>query len=406
MQGLTVTAVIPKAPASGASAADGASDAVALDGAFAALLAAHIKGEAGQLMIPLADGVGSPSIQAETGAGEDLSLVDTKPEDQADPATVPVADSSQLVMVLASELAPMVVPAVVPAVAPVQQAVSTTTEVVTADAAVVVTSGEVPNLVPTDPSARASLGVAPTDGVPVSEQGDAKTSASVPLMVSESAPGTASSGEVNAAEFAASGKMLPDTTETKLADARIAAPLLSDAQSRPEVTPGTLAGVMNAAYVSRDVEIRTPTTVQPLVGSSSWSDALGEKVVWMAGQKQQVAELRLNPPNLGPMEVRLTLSNDQVSAVFVSHQPAVREAIEAAMPRLREMFADSGMMLGNAMVSSDSLPQQQAPGQDGRSSGSSSEESGFFSLDGTVPVSTRAGGSPTSSGRGLVDLFA
>jgi len=146
--------------------------------------------------------------------------------------------------------------------------------------------------------------------------------------------------------------------------------------------------------------------VQALIGSAGWGDAMGQKVVWMASQQQQVAELHLNPPHLGPMEVRLTINNDQVTALFVSHQPAVREAIEAAMPRLREMFADSGMMLGNAMVSSDSLPQQQASGQDDQTSGSLRRPDYPFAVDGSAPGSMRGVLPLRGDGRGLVDLFA
>ena len=97
------------------------------------------------------------------------------------------------------------------------------------------------------------------------------------------------------------------------------------------------------------------------VGASGWDRGLGDKLVWMAGQKQQVAELHLNPPDLGPLKITLTLNHDQASAQFVSAHAAVREAIEAAMPRLREMLADSGITLGNANVSTDAFREQAQP---------------------------------------------
>ena len=177
-------------------------------------------------------------------------------------------------------------------------------------------------------------------------------------------------------------------------------------QRLPDAVPA-VPMVMNAIPAQDVSEIKAPVgSVQPPVGTSAWGDALGQKIVWMAGQHQQVAELHLNPPHLGPMEVHLTINNDQVSALFVSHQPAVREAIEAAMPRLREMFADSGMMLGNAMVSSDSLPQQRNSGQEGRS-GLSQSRSDFTLVEGySLPVTARGIMSLNSDGSGLVDLFA
>ena len=72
----------------------------------------------------------------------------------------------------------------------------------------------------------------------------------------------------------------------------------------------------------------------------------------MVSQQQQVAELSLNPPDLGPLQIVLTVDNDQASAMFVSNNADVRQALEAALPRLKEMMADSGISLGNTTISS------------------------------------------------------
>jgi len=107
-------------------------------------------------------------------------------------------------------------------------------------------------------------------------------------------------------------------------------------------------------------------SVEPRVGAPGWDAALGQKVAWLVNQRHQVAEMQLNPPNLGPLEVKITIANDQASALFVSHHAAVRDAIEAALPRLREMLAENGIMLGNAQVSAESFPREQAANGDGR----------------------------------------
>ncbi len=85
-----------------------------------------------------------------------------------------------------------------------------------------------------------------------------------------------------------------------------------------------------------------------------WPDALGERVVWMAGRGgSQHATLRLNPPHLGSVEVRLTVSpqDGQASVSFHVQHPDAREAIQAALPRLREMMAEAGIQLTDAQVS-------------------------------------------------------
>ncbi len=103
--------------------------------------------------------------------------------------------------------------------------------------------------------------------------------------------------------------------------------------------------------------------VQTRVGERGWDQAVGEKLVWMVDQKHQVAQLHLNPPDLGPLKISISLDQNQASAQFFSAHASVREALEVAMPRLREMLADSGITLGNASVGAEAFrePTQQPP---------------------------------------------
>lgn len=96
----------------------------------------------------------------------------------------------------------------------------------------------------------------------------------------------------------------------------------------------------------------------PRVGTPAWDQALGQKIVWMVGGATQTASISLNPPDLGPLQVVLNVTNDQANATFIAAQPEVRQAIEAAMPKLREMMSDAGIQLGQANVSADNSSQQ------------------------------------------------
>ena len=207
-------------------------------------------------------------------------------------------------------------------------------------------------------------------------------------------------GGKGAADIAVNGKNLPLTAAGIATAAKIelepvtAADLGSAAQVRPEslvATPAPRASQAQAALA-----------VEPKVGVPGWDGALGQRVVWMATRQQQVAEMHLNPPNLGPLEVRLTISNDQASAQFVSHHPAVREAIEAALPRLREMLADSGITLGNVQVGSESFAQSRAFDQgDARSPG----QGGSLPAQASEPLHVGAG-LLAMPREGMVDTFA
>ena len=71
----------------------------------------------------------------------------------------------------------------------------------------------------------------------------------------------------------------------------------------------------------------------------------------MVNQQVQAAEIKLNPPNLGAVEVRVNVDGDEVQVSFTAQQGLAREALEAAIPRLREMFAEQGLNLADVDVS-------------------------------------------------------
>lgn len=130
--------------------------------------------------------------------------------------------------------------------------------------------------------------------------------------------------------------------------------------------PSTLASPPTApvtvehasALISGNTVASNILRLEPRIGATGWDNALSQKVLWMVSDGRQVAELNLNPPDLGPLQVVLSITDDQASATFISQHADVRNALEAALPRLKEMMAESGLQLSNTTVSSDS-PQQQ-----------------------------------------------
>ncbi|MFZ6780060.1 flagellar hook-length control protein FliK [Undibacterium sp. Ji83W] len=144
--------------------------------------------------------------------------------------------------------------------------------------------------------------------------------------------------------------------------------------------------------------------IAPRVGSNGWDKAVGQKVVWMVGEGLQSAELTLNPPDLGPLQVVLKVSNEQASASFSSAQPEVREALEAALPRLKQMLSDAGVQLTGFSVNSQAAGQgQNFTQQQPRNINSS--RIGTDVPDNTIST---ANTTPTriQTNNGLVDTFA
>ena len=91
---------------------------------------------------------------------------------------------------------------------------------------------------------------------------------------------------------------------------------------------------------------------------SAWGNEFNQKITWLATQREQSAELHLNPPQLGALEVAIKINGDQAAAVFTSPHAAVREAIENSLPKLRELLADNGITLGNVTVGDQSAREQ------------------------------------------------
>jgi flagellar hook-length control protein FliK len=125
----------------------------------------------------------------------------------------------------------------------------------------------------------------------------------------------------------------------------------------------------------------------------------------MVAGAQQSASLTLNPPDLGPLHVVLHVTNSHATANFTAAQPEVRQALENAMPKLREMLGDAGIQLGQANVSAGTPNNQQGGFGGGRQSpGRGSSGSGADDA-GNAPVRMgRAQG--ITGGNGLVDTFA
>lgn len=134
-----------------------------------------------------------------------------------------------------------------------------------------------------------------------------------------------------------------------------------------------------------------------------WGQDFSQRIVWMARSELQSAHLSLNPANLGPIEVTLNLGAEHATAVFSSPHGEVREALEAALPRLREMLAGAGISLGDAQVNSQSQRDLAQSGHPG--SGHASNRAAEAILAGDDAVNTKEG-SRIRVGRGLVDTFA
>lgn len=175
--------------------------------------------------------------------------------------------------------------------------------------------------------------------------------------------------------------------------------------------PSTAINPAGISLPATSAALNTPSAITPAlpveqaVGASDWGQEVGNRIVWMANRMESRAELVLTPPQMGRVEVSLSVSGDQASASFVSANPVVREALEAALPRLREVLAEAGIQLGQAQVGAENTRQSAQQEKNGDNFGldrNPHPSTGTHQVASDVPPPTAG----LKIGRGLVDVFA
>ena len=248
----------------------------------------------------------------------------------------------------------------------------------------------------------AALPAAPTAALPVA-----------PGTVMDAAP-RKQNGEARNETFTAAGPAKPGGTSQisgKIAfDAAINADAghISGESIAPELPAGDFRALMERAMAmapgatgTAGGSSSTPSLrVDTPLGQTGWHEEMGQKLTWMVGNNRQQADLVLNPPQLGRIEVSLTMNGDQATAIFTSPNPAVREALENSLHRLREVLADAGVSLGQAQVGSESPHQSSAKNEPDFGMNESVRYASAIPLPGSEPVA-RSG-----AGRSMIDIFA
>ncbi len=133
---------------------------------------------------------------------------------------------------------------------------------------------------------------------------------------------------------------------------------------------------------------------------AQWGKDVAERVMWMSSQGIQEAEIHLDPPELGPLQVRVSLVNEQAHVSFVVQHSTVREALDQNAMRLREMFDGEGINLADVDVSDQSQEQGDSNTDENASSRLASGLSDEDVEQGEMPISSNR------DGYSLLNLYA
>lgn len=307
-----------------------------------------------------------------------LNAADTLAPQTAQASQAPVAATAGQAQAAAAQLArdaeaalPVVTAAVKPGSAPVVQA-------------------------PVDPKATAKLDAKPaTPDLPL------------PRVAREARPETAETATALPAHVADEDQpaLLAASTPQFQAPQHGASPQDALAHALAAATQRQAAPIVNQAAVSQPV-VPVVLQVATPVGATHWGTELGQQMVMMstnARQGMQTAELRLDPPDLGPLRVSLNLADGVASASFVSAHASVRQAIEVALPQLQQALAQAGISLGQTSVG-EQAAQQEFAQQNGN--GSQRQQGGGAAVADGAADAAQPAVTVARNANALVDTFA
>lgn len=121
---------------------------------------------------------------------------------------------------------------------------------------------------------------------------------------------------------------------------------------------GALAHVTNKPLTSA---VATPPASPLVMNQSGWTEGVVNRVMYLSSQNLKSADIQLSPAELGRLDIKVTMDNDQTQVTFVSAHVGVREALENQQGRLKDMFAQQG--LGQMDVNVSDQSRQQHDGQ-------------------------------------------
>jgi len=135
----------------------------------------------------------------------------------------------------------------------------------------------------------------------------------------------------------------PDTIADPSLTANVR-PLTALTDPAAMMNPGLTSSTIPSAVASVSTESTVP------LHHPRFAENFAQQVTLMARDGVQQARITVNPPELGPVELRIVVRNDEAAVQLAAPNAAVRDALEEALPRLREQFEQSGLRLGDSSV--------------------------------------------------------
>jgi flagellar hook-length control protein FliK len=159
-------------------------------------------------------------------------------------------------------------------------------------------------------------------------------------------------------------------------------------------------GINTTATTAATDATPTPTMkVSAAVDTPEFSQGVADRVSYMVDNNLSGAKLQVNPPQLGPIDVRISVQGDQAQVWLSAHSAVTRDALEASSPKLREMLGAQGFAQVSVDVSQRSF-------QDSSSRAQSYDWTPPAARSASVAPVTAAATSASRISSGTVDAYA
>jgi flagellar hook-length control protein FliK len=139
----------------------------------------------------------------------------------------------------------------------------------------------------------------------------------------------------------------------------------SDAMPSLSLDSGAAAG---AAQLLANPPVPTQAAspvlnVAARVDSTEFGQGVASQVSFMVDRNLNSASLQVNPPSLGPIEVRIALQGGHAQVWMTSHSAVTRDALESSSSKLREMLGTQGFGQVSVDISQRSFQERSSQSQ-------------------------------------------
>lgn len=160
---------------------------------------------------------------------------------------------------------------------------------------------------------------------------------------------------------------------------------------------GRTSGLEHSFQLQRSADVQGRSSMQSDINQAQWKAEVAEKIAWFSARNISRAEIRLDPPELGSLQIKIQLNQEQAQVTINSPHASVREALDQTSARLREMFQEQGLDLADVNVGGEGT-QQRSDDQD--------SAAGLMEGDGDELADAESGAQPVIQRLGLVDSYA